>query len=87
MHAIASSVQIIPLDVDQKVRKQILLELRTLYKTTSSAIVPYHGAFYKVPLASSLLPGVRGWCFSAVVFTAVLTLSLPGLFGWGGTHV
>lgn len=41
------AVKIIPLDVDEKVRKQILLELRTLYNTVCPNIVPYHGAFYR----------------------------------------
>jgi serine/threonine protein kinase len=29
------------------VRRQILLELRTLHKSACPEIVPYHGAFYK----------------------------------------
>ncbi len=36
----------IPLDVTEKVRKQILLELKTLYEARSPYVVCFYGAFF-----------------------------------------
>ena len=40
------AMKVIPLDVTDQVRKQILLELRTLYQAQSPHIVKFYGGFF-----------------------------------------
>eukprot|EP01135_Chromosphaera_perkinsii_P004975 Nk52_evm19s307 gene=Nk52_evmTU19s307 len=54
------AVKVIPLDVTDKVRKQILFELRTLYEAQSPHIVRFHGAFFNEGSISMVLEFMDG---------------------------
>jgi hypothetical protein len=42
------TIQVIPLDITEEVRKKILLELKALANAFHESIVTFYGAFYKV---------------------------------------
>ena len=54
------ALKVIPLDVTDKVRKQILFELRTLYEAQSPHIVRFHGAFFNEGSISIVLEYMDG---------------------------
>eukprot|EP00126_Sphaerothecum_destruens_P006591 Sdes_comp19439_c0_seq1m10825 len=49
------AVKVMPLDVNEKVSKQILFELRTLYEAQSPYVVGFHGAFFNEGTISVVL--------------------------------
>ncbi|KNC82719.1 STE/STE7 protein kinase, variant [Sphaeroforma arctica JP610] len=58
------ALKIIQLDVTPQVRKQILLELTTLYKAQSPYIVKFHGAFFSEGSISICLEYMEGGALS-----------------------